>query len=317
MRSGSTALKKLAGEGRNNVKKTVLALMCAALIILSCGCANYAFEQTGGYIVTAKEALSFAKAGALLVDVRPAKDYEAGHIEGAVNIPMALLTTSEPYENTLADEGQIEAAMGAAGVTEADTLLLYDGNANMQAARVQWTLNVYGNFNVKVVSGGFEKLVKAGAGVTAEATVLQATEYKAGEKQKKLLVNIDYIKMLLDKPEENTLIIDARTPAEYAEGTIPGSVNIDYIWNNYPSGEYKSPMDLQSTYLNKDVFPEMKLIVFCKSGVRAAQTYTALKDAGYLDVRVYDGSWTEFVDVMGNQAAAPDSTVKPSAGDAS
>lgn len=289
--------------------------MCAALIILSCGCVTYAYEATGGYIVTAKDALQ--QTGAVLVDVRPAEEYAAGHIKGAINIPMAALTVNEPYENTIAGGDQVASVLGAAGITEADALLLYDGNANMQAARVQWTLNVYGNFNAKVVSGGFEKLVKAGAELDAAATMLPEATYTLGEKQKKLLVNIDYIKMLIDTPEENVVIIDARTAAEFAQGTIPGAINIDYALNNYPSGEYKSPMDLQSTYLNKHIYPEMKLIVFCKSGVRASQAYTALKDAGYQDVRVYDGSWNEFVAVMGEQAAADETPVSPSAGDAS
>ncbi|MCE5236121.1 MAG: rhodanese-like domain-containing protein [Clostridiaceae bacterium] len=301
------------------MKRTVLALLCAALILVSCGCANYAFEQTGGYIVSPQEALSLAQSGAVLLDVRPASDYAAGHIAGAINIPMNALTVSEPYENTLAGADQVASVMGAAGVTETDALLIYDGSANMQAARVQWTLNMYNNFNAKVVSGGFDKLAGLkGTIVETSATVLPAATYSAGDKQKKLIVNIEYIKMLLDTPEENTIILDARTAAEFKEGTIPGSVNIDYVWNNYPSGEYKSPMDLQSTYLNKGVLPEMKIIVFCKSGVRAAQTYTALKDAGYQDVRVYDGSWTEFVDVMGASAAAPsEGPVGPSSGDAS
>lgn len=298
------------------MRKTALALLCAVVIALSSGCVSYAFEQTGGYVVTAKDALKLVSEGAVLVDVRGADDYAAGHIEGAVNIPMKALTVSEPFENSLAGEAQVTAAMGEAGVSEANTLLLYDANANMQAARVQWTLNYYGNFNVKVVSGGLEKLKKAGGAETSAATVLPVAVYSAGEKQKKLLTNIEYIKMLLDKPEENTFIIDARTAEERLEGTIPGSVHIDYVWNNYPSGAYKNPMDLQSTYISKGILPEMKLIVFCKSGVRAAQTYTALKDAGYQDVRVYDGSWAEYVAVMG----APEVTegpVTPSSGDAS
>ena len=302
------------------MKKTVIALVCMAFLFSLSGCAQYDFIAAGEYIVTAKEALSLQAGGAVLVDVQSAEDYAAVHIEGAINIPMEALTVAEPYANTVAPEEKIASVMSDAGIRETDTLLLYDNNANMQAARVQWTLNLYGNFNVKVVSGGLKHMEEAGAAVVTTPTTLPATEYKTGEKQKKLLVTLDYIKMLIDKPDANTIIVDARTAEEYAAGTIPGSVNIDYALNNYPSGEYKSAMDLQSTYLSKGIVPgaDLKLVVFCKSGVRAAQTYTALKDAGYADVRVYDGSYTEYSDVMGTQAEPPSTApVAPTQGDAS
>jgi thiosulfate/3-mercaptopyruvate sulfurtransferase len=229
---------------------------------------------------------------------------------------MAALTTSDPYDNMLPDKSQIEDVMGAAGITENDTILVYDCTANMQAARVQWTLNYYNNFNIRVISGGLEALVRAGAETSTEAAVLPAAEYRCGDKQRKLLVNYDYIQSLIDTPEEGTVIIDTRSNEEYYAGTIPGSIHIEYIWNNYANGEYKIPRDLQSTYLGKDVDPGMKIILFCKTSVRAAQTYSALKDAGYQDVRVYDGAWLEYSDLQ-DPATAPEATTVPTVQDAS
>ena len=112
------------------------------------------------------------------------------------------------------------------------------------------------------------------------------------------------------------MIIDTRSAEEYAEGTIPGAINIEYTWNNYPSGEYKSPMDLQSTYIGKDILPDMNLIVFCKTSVRAAQTYTALMDAGYKNVRVYDGAWIEY-SAKEEVVAPAEETIVPTKQDAS
>ena len=121
--------------------------------------------------------------------------------------------------------------------------------------------------------------------------------------------------MLIDEPEENTVIIDTRSAEEYAQGTIPGAINIEYIWNDYADGSYKSPRDIRLTYLNKGIYPEMKIIVFCKTSVRAAQTYAALKDAGYQDVRVYDGAWLEFEATEGSTIAPAETA--PVQGDAS
>ena len=282
---------------------------------LSAGCVSYDYAETGQYIVTAKEALEMVQNGAILVDVQPAQDYAAGHIAGAVNVPMGALATNEPYDNMLPDPAQIEEVMGAAGLTEADTLLVYDNTANMQAARVQWTLNMFNNFNVRVVSGGLTFLEKAGGETTTEAAVREAASYTAGERQKTLIVNLDYINAKINTPEEGLVIIDTRSDEEFAEGTIPGSVHIDYTNNNYPNGEYKSPMDLQSTYIKNGILPEMKIILFCKTSVRAAQTYAALKDAGYQDVRVYDGAWLEYSD--NNEVEAPPETTVPTKQDAS
>lgn len=301
------------------MKKTVLAFCLALVLIIAAGCGNFEFsEETGNYIVTAKEALEMAGEGAVLVDVTAAEEYAQGHVSGAINIPMSALTVGEPYPNMLPGAEEVAAAMSAAGVTEADTLLVYDNNSNMNAARVQWTLNVYNNFNVKVVSGGKGELEKAGAEIVKDATTKEPATYTAGDKQKKLVVTLDYIGILLDKDDGKTVIIDTRSNEEFAEGTLPGASHIEYVWNNYASGAYKNVQNLQSTYLKLGLEPdpEKTYILFCKTSVRAAQTYTAMKDMGFEDVRVYDGAWLEWVDVNG-APDEPTQTVVPSVQDAS
>ena len=299
------------------MKKTVFAILILAFVLTAAGCASYDFAQTGDYIVTPKQALSLTGDGAVLVDARAAEDYEAGHVSGAVNVPMSSLVVNEPYSNMLPDASQVEQVMGAAGITDDTLLLIYDDANNMQAARIEWTLNMYGNFNARVVSGGIAALTKAGAAMSTEPATLPAASYTAGEKQKKLIVSLDYINMLLDKPEDKTVIIDTRSDEEFAAGTIPGAVHIEYVWNNYASGQYKSPQDLQSTYIGKGILPHMKLIVFCKTSVRAAQTYAALKDAGYQDVRVYDGAWLEYSADEDTTTQVTTTPVAPSVADAS
>ena len=296
------------------MKKRILIFIFALLLTLSmAACSQFAFEESGNYIITAKDAL--AAENAVFIDARETEAYAAGHVEGAVCLPMSAFITNEPYDNMLADETQIAEAMGSAGISQTDTVFVYDDASNMQAARIQWSLNMFGNTNVKVVSGGFAALEAAGAAMSTTPASLPAVEYKTGDRERKLIVNLSYIKMLIDEPEEGTVIIDTRSAEEYYAGTIPGAVNIEYIWNDYADGSYKTPRDIRLTYLEKGIYPEMKIIVFCKTSVRAAQTYTALKDAGYQDVRVYDGAWLEF-SAEENPVAAPSQTA-PVQGDAS
>lgn len=283
--------------------------------VMLTGCGSFEFEETGGYIVTPKEALELVEGGAILVDAESPEDYGLAHIEGAVNVPMSELVINEPYKNMLAPSSQVSQCLGAAGISENDTILVYDNSSNMKAGRIQWTLNIYGNYNVKVVSGGIEALKEAGASTSMVETTLSETTYNVGDMQKNLVVSLDYLKSLINVPDENTVIIDTRSADEYWAGTIPGSVHIEYIWNNYANGEYKSVRDIQITYIDKGIVPEMKIILFCKTSVRAAQTYAALKDAGYKDVRIYDGAWLEYEAVENPEP--PSQTAPPSSQDAS
>ncbi len=299
------------------MKRIILLVLVVVMISsLLAGCANYDFNEDDQYIVTAKQALDLIEEGVIVVDVESRENYGLSHIEGAINIPMSDLVTDDPYSNMLPDASQIEMVMGMAGITENDTILVYDNSNNMKAARVQWTLNMFGNFNVKVISGGITALKDKKAVTTMTAKVLSETSYKTADIEKSLIVTLDYVKSVINMPDENTLIIDTRSYEEYIAGTIPGACNIEYTWNNYSNGQYKSARDIQITYIDKGVMPDMKIIVFCKTSVRAAQTYTALKNAGYKDVRVYDGAWLEFSDKETPQVPVDD-VAPPTSQDAS
>ena len=278
-------------------------------------CANFDFAETGNYIVTPKEAVKLIDQGIIVVDVRSSEEYGLNHVSGSVNIPMSEITVSEPYANMLPEASRIEEVMSGAGITQQDQILVYDDADNMQAARFQWSLNMYSNFNVRVISGGFEALKNQGVEMTSDKTEVEPAEYVAGEYQKSLIVSLDYIKALINTPDENTIIIDTRSDEEYYGGTIPGSFHKEYIWNMYSNGEYKSPRDIQSTYIEDKITPDMKIILFCKTSVRAAQTYSALMDAGYIDVRIYDGAWLEYFDKENPQI--PSGDITPDVKDAS
>ena len=281
-------------------KLTTLFILSIMTVFVMTGCASYDFAATAGeFVVEADDAIAMLDAGdAILVDVRSTDEYAKGHIDGAVNIPVSDVLDSSDVPNMLADAETVAAVMSEAGVTENDTLMLYCSQ-NMYAARMQWTLNMYGNFNAVVVSGGFDALQENGAAVVENATELPEADYMTGDYQKKLIVTLDYLQTLINNPVEGTILIDARSAEEFAAGTIPSSVNVPHNANEYATGEYLITRDIQLRYLGKDITPDMKVVVFCKSGVRASQAYTALKDAGYQDVRVFDGSVLEYEAVFG------------------
>jgi thiosulfate/3-mercaptopyruvate sulfurtransferase len=293
----------------------MLLILTALIMVSFAACANFDFSETGEYIVTPKDAQKLIEEGVTVVDVRSAEDYGLSHVKGAVNVPMSALTVAEPYANMLPEASKVEEVMGAVGITESDEILVYDAANNMQAARVQWTLNMYSNFNVRVISGGVEALKAQDVEFDSAKVEPEEAAYTAGDYQKSLIVNLDYLKSIINMPDENTVIIDTRSDEEYYAGTIPGSCHIEYVLNMYANGEYKSPRDIQSTYLAEGIKPDMKIILFCKTSVRAAQTYAALKDAGYKDVRIYDGAWLEYADKENPQP--PSENIIPTRQDAS
>lgn len=290
------------------MKKITLVVVLLMVLILT-GCSRFDFETTGEYIISAKDAIALVEANeAILIDVSAEVDYMTTHIDGAINIPYNTLAVNEPYDNMLPEPEVIEAVMSAAGVTENNMLVLYDRTSNMHASRVLWTLNMYGNFNIKVISGGLDALIRAGENTTSVIKTLPQAIYVAGDKEKKLIVSLDYLKVVMD--EENTIIIDARNSSEFAQGKIPGAINIFFTSNNYVNGEFQSIRNIQLTYLKKGVSEDAKIIIYCHSGMRSASTYVALKNAGFKDVRIYDGSWLEYYDI--EAPAAPGGDTEPS-----
>lgn len=290
------------------MKKLTLFIVTSMVLVLA-GCSRFDFGTTGEYIISAKDAIALVEANeAILIDVSTANDYLSTHIAGAISIPYDTLAVDEPYDNMLPEADIIENVMSAAGVTQNDMLVLYDRTSNMHASRVLWTLNMYGNFNVKVISGGLDALLGAGKSTTTVVSTLPQANYVCGDKEKKLIVSLDYLKVVME--EENTIIIDARNATEVAQGKIPGAINIFFTSNNYVNGEFQSIRNIQLTYLKKGVTEDSKIIIYCHSGMRSASTYVALKNAGFKDVRIYDGSWLEYYDI--EAPAAPGGDTEPS-----
>ena len=160
-------------------------------------------------------------------------------MKGAVKIDLSDVVINDPVVNMLAPKEQIEKVMSERGISNNTTVLLYDTNNNMDAARVWWTLKVYGHENVKVVSGGLAALKKAGAEITSEVPTIKTAEYVAKDKNNDMIAAIDEVKAQVTSPDKNTILLDTRSQKEYDDGTIPGSVLLEYINNDYSDGTYK------------------------------------------------------------------------------
>ncbi|MBK5241971.1 sulfurtransferase [Clostridium sp.] len=299
--------------------KSILRLFSVAIIlslaILTVGCGT---SNSGNEIISAKQALELVKKdNVVLVGVQKPETtlYDDEHVKGAVKIDLSDVVINNPVANMLAPKEQVEKVMGKQGISNNTTVVIYDTNNNMDAARVWWTLKVYGHENVKVVSGGLAALKNAGAEITAEVPEIVTTEYVAMDKNEDMIAGLDEVKAQVENPDKNTILLDTRSKEEYEEGTIPESVLLEYINNDYSDGTYKPVEVIKIQYIENNIKAKNDIIMYCKTSVRGAQTYLALYNAGYRNLKLYDGAWVEWsskgnlpVQKMDSDQSAPTKT---------
>ncbi len=279
------------------VLKIIFVLFVIAFIFTGCEADITSPGEEGKDIITAGKALKIIEEeDVVIVDAQESGDYKSLHLEGAVNIARNDITTFGPFPNMLASVSKIENTLGEKGISNNTKVIIYDDNNNMDAARLWWTMLVYGHdtANMKVVSGGLAALQREGANFTSGEHEVEEVEYTASEKNSNLLVTKEKLLNEVNKPSEDTVILDVRTTKEVSEGIIPSAVHINYIDNNQDNGEYYPVSYIQRYYPENGVNPDQTVIMYCKTSIRAAQTFLALHNAGYRDLKIYDGGWIEW-----------------------
>lgn len=279
------------------LSKLLLFTLVASFMLLAVGCSSIETDtaEQGLYIIEADQVGELLKSdGVVLVDTQNPEDYAKEHIKDAVNISRSDVVINIPVPNMLAPKGKIEEVLGKNGISNDTTVVIYDNNNNMDSARLWWTLMVYGHENIKVVSGGLNALKESGAEVTKDVPAVTAVKYTAKDKNTDMIATLEDIKVQVNDPKENIVLLDTRSQEEFDEGTIPGSILLDYSDNNYSDGTYKSPQHIQIQYIEKGITPDKTIIMYCKTSIRGAQTYLALYDAGYRNLKLYDGAWVEY-----------------------
>ena len=232
-----------------------------------------------------------------IVALTPADEYAAGHIPGAIQIdwkPFEIIETGDQQVDTWRVE--VERLLTELGITPADTVVVYDGGT-FYASRLWWVLDQLGHDNKLILDGGLAAWQSAGMPVETGPGPVAAREPAdpyVGAPNETAIATIDEVEAALDDP--NVVLVDARTPEEYAKGHLPGAVNIPFIDNAAPDsgGRWRSPEELRALYAAAGVTEDMTVIPYCLTGVRSAATYVTLTALGYPDVSLFTGSWAEW-----------------------
>jgi thiosulfate/3-mercaptopyruvate sulfurtransferase len=301
--------------------KMLFILLAFAIILTGCEADISVPGEVGQDIITADEALKMiGEEDVVVVDAQKSGDFEDEHLDGAINIARNDITTFGPYPNMLASASKIESSLGDNGISNQTKVLIYDNNNNMDSARLWWTMLVYGHDtdNMKVISGGLNALKGAEANFTSGDYEVEAVEYTAAEKNEELIVTKADVLVQANNPSDDVVILDVRTTEEVNEGIIPGAIHINYVDNNQDNGEFYPPNYIQRYYSDHDIIPAQTVMMYCQTSIRAAQSFLALHNAGYRDLKLYDGAWIEWSSDSSTPKAMPTGApAEPSAQDGS
>ncbi|MBI4498020.1 MAG: sulfurtransferase [Chloroflexi bacterium] len=237
-----------------------------------------------------------------IVDVRGAAQYSGGHIPGAVNLPVARLDDpTHPVRGMLVPAPRFAALVGTLGISQDHHVVIYDQQGYLQASRLFWAFDYFGQPRLSILSGGLLQWNAEGRPVSAEIPQVQPGEYRATPHPERVATKED-VQARLGRPD--VVLLDVRSAAEYSGemvqalrgGHIPGAVNVEFTQAMAagPFPLFKPVTALQQMYAQVGATAGKEVIPYCQAGVRAAHTYFVLRLLGYEKVRNYDGSWAEW-----------------------
>jgi len=237
----------------------------------------------------------------LIVDCRKPSDYAKGHIPGAINFSTYKTFATDTRPAGLAAFARDVSILYAnAGISPNRSIVLYDDDTGMYAARDAWILQYLGHSRIQILHGGLAAWRAANCELSAEEagewTVAMRVRERPG-----MVIGFEEIAARLGRPD--LTLLDVRDADEHAgrdktaccarRGYIPGSVWIE--WTRFLQGGRFKPADAVIGLLRESgVDPESEIVPYCHRGARSANTYYALKQAGLTRVRNYIGSWHEW-----------------------
>ncbi len=242
--------------------------------------------------------------------------YDTGHIPGAVKIDWHL-DLNHPVTRDYVDGEGFASLMGRHGITRETTVVFYGDNFNWWAAYALWVFTLFEHPDVRLMNGGRMKWVEEGRPLSTEVPSRPATEYPVVER-KDAPIRAFRDDVLTHLGNQGRLV-DVRSPGEYSGellhmpdypqegalrgGHIPGAASVPWKRAANDDGTFKTPEELRAIYAEeKGLGQDDDVIVYCRIGERSSHTWFVLHHLlGYPNVRNYDGSWTEW----GNLVRSP------------
>ena len=241
--------------------------------------------------------------------------YNQGHIPGAVGWNWQT-QLQDNVRRDLIDRAALEDLLGKSGIGNDTTILLYGDNNNWFAAYAFWQLKYYGHKDVRLINGGRKKWLEEKRPLSTEAAKAAPTTYKASGPDESIRAYRDDVRDVVEGKRKGQLV-DVRSADEFTgkiiappgmtetaqrAGHIPTAANVPWAQAAAEDGTFKSADALAALYHGKGITGSGvdEVIAYCRIGERSSHTWFVLKYLlGYDNVKNYDGSWTEWGNLIG------------------
>ncbi|ELY79328.1 sulfurtransferase [Natrinema pallidum] len=244
--------------------------------------------------------------------------YEDEHAPGAIGFNWETQLQDQTQRDIL-EKADFEDLLGSHGISEDDTVVLYGDNSNWFAAYTYWQFTYYGHDEVYLLDGGREYWLENEYPTTDEVPDFSATEYDAAGPRESIRAYREDVENAIDR---GVPLVDVRSPEEFSGeilapsglqetaqrgGHIPGAKNISWAAVTNDDGTFKDRAELEELYAEEGITGDETTVAYCRIGERSSVAWFALHELlGYEDTVNYDGSWTEW----GNLVGAPVETGK-------
>ncbi len=239
--------------------------------------------------------------------------YDIGHVPNAVKIDWHT-DLNDPIVRDYLDAEHFSALLQAKGIAEDTTVVFYGDKNNWWACYALWVFKLFGFKEARIMNGGRKKWIDEGRELSKIVPTYAKTTYRAPSRDDRKIRAFRYdVQTHLDK---KLPLVDVRSPGEYSGqllhmadypqegalrgGHIPGAKNIPWAKAVAEDGTFKSVTDLKDLYGTQGITPDKDIVAYCRIGERSSHTWFVLTYLlGYPSVRNYDGSWTEWGNLVG------------------
>ena len=231
----------------------------------------------------------------IILDAREVMPYRFGHIKNALSLVVErVISVADNGANLVIDALTAEEVFSSLGIDGSKIVVVYGEYMDPSAARIAWTLMYHGHQNVKILDVGLNEWQKSGLPIIRQLPSEKQSNENVQFKSKidsTIRADADIIKAKQLQNHSSIVIVDARTPIEHMQARIPGSKLDNWEEGLGPNGEMmKSKEELERDFQVKQISKDKEIICYCHSGARASHKYLQFKQAGYNNVKLYDGS---------------------------
>jgi len=239
------------------------------------------------------------------------ESYDDEHAPGAIGFNWETQLQDQTTRDILSKDG-FESLLGSHGIARDSTVVLYGDNSNWFAAYAYWQFKYYGHENVRLLDGGRDYWIEHDYPTTTEEPAFPAQEYAARGPFEDIRAYRDDVENAI---ERGVPLVDVRSPEEFSGevlappglnetaqrgGHIPGAQNISWAATVNDDGTFKSADELRELYAEKGIDGDESVVAYCRIGERSSIAWFALHELlGYESTVNYDGSWTEWGNLVG------------------